>query len=93
MIDRSRAPKRGLSLLTGILGCCTLLMGPLASTAWAAKTMKPLELKQRYLQVLGVLATGDLDQALVDLTKLENKRPVMNKRGDSWTISDDSSCR
>ena len=73
MIDRSRAPQRGLSLLTGILGCCTLLMGPLASTAWAAKTMKPLELKQRYLQVLGVLATGDLDQALVDLTKLEQQ--------------------
>ena len=34
--------------------------------------MKPLEIQQRYAQVLGVLATGDLDQALADLLQLES---------------------
>lgn len=93
MIDRLRASTRGLRLLTGILGCCTLLMGPLDSAAWAAKTMKPLEFKQRYLQVLGVLATGDLDQALVDLTKLEQQAAGDEQ---AWRFMDnlgDSSCR
>jgi tetratricopeptide (TPR) repeat protein len=42
-----------------------------ASPALAAKEMRPLEIKQRYTQVLGILAAGDFDRAVTDLVKFE----------------------
>lgn len=85
MIERWRFSTRGLRPLAWFLLCCTLLMGPLASSSWAAKGMKPLEFKQGYLRVLGVLATGDLERALDELTELE-----MRAAGDeqAWRFVD-----
>ena len=42
-----------------------------ASPALAAKEMRPLEIKQRYTQVLGILAAGDFDRAVTDLVQFE----------------------
>jgi len=64
---RSTAVRQGL---IGF-GCFLVLITLTASAALAAKAMRPLEMKQRYQQVLGVLSTGDLDQALADLVEFE----------------------
>lgn len=50
-----------------------VLLGSLASPIQAAKTLRPLETKQRYQQVLKTLATGDLEQALDELQAMEKK--------------------
>lgn len=73
IIDRLRSSVRGFGLLIGVLWSCTLLMNPLVSPASAAKRMQPLEFKQSYRQVLGLLASGELGQALADLTELEQR--------------------
>jgi tetratricopeptide (TPR) repeat protein len=65
--NRSTAVRQGL---IGI-GCFLVLITLTTSAALAARAMKPLEMKQRYQQVLGVLSTGDLDQALAGLVEFE----------------------
>lgn len=50
-----------------LLAISTLTSSPLN----AAKGLKPLEIKQRYSQVLSVLAAGDLERAVADLQQLE----------------------
>lgn len=67
--EKSRLAEARLSL-AGLLVCLTLLP-TIASPLLAARAMRPLEIKQRYVQVLGVLAAGDLDQATDDLVDLE----------------------
>jgi len=55
------------------LTACLLLTAGWSTPALAARAMKPLEIKQTYAQVLGVLASGDLDRALTELVALEQK--------------------
>lgn len=50
---------------------CLVFSILMTSPVLAARAMKPLEIKQRYTQVLEVLATGALDQALADLVGFE----------------------
>jgi tetratricopeptide (TPR) repeat protein len=49
--------------------CLLLALG--SSSSSAAASLKPPEIKAKYREVLGVLATGDLDAALVDLMEFE----------------------
>ena len=55
----------------GVLWIGLIATGLGSAPVSAAKPMKPLEFKQGYQRVLGVLASGDLDQALGDLVALE----------------------
>lgn len=55
----------------GRIAAVLALLSVLVSPLWAARAMKPLEMKQRYYEVLGVLASGDLDRALAELTEFE----------------------
>lgn len=72
-INRLRFSVKGLGLVIGVLWSCTLLMGSWASPSWAASQLQPLEFKQGYRTVLGVLAGGNLEQALADLSMLEQQ--------------------
>ena len=56
--------------MTGLMAALILSVAATSPLA-AAKAMKPLEIKQRYLEVLGVLASGDLEQSLAGLLELE----------------------
>jgi tetratricopeptide (TPR) repeat protein len=60
-----------LSFVRLRLGVLLLVLGALPASA--AKGIEPLEFKQRYQAVLEILAAGDLDRALSDLTEIERQ--------------------
>ena len=69
MNEKSR-PNKARVISPGLLACLFFLSLS-ASPVGAAKEMRPLEIKQRYAQVLETLATGSLDQAVTDLVEFE----------------------
>ena len=56
-----------------MLAMLCLLLVPVSSSPAAAASLKPPEIKAKYRDVLGVLATGDLDGALAELMEFETK--------------------
>ena len=69
-IDNGSRLVRSRQVVAGLCWCLAMWFLT-TSSPLAAKGMKPLEIKQRYVTVLGVLATGDFDRALTDLLELE----------------------
>jgi tetratricopeptide (TPR) repeat protein len=69
---RYRTGKRSARLIAGLWFSAVALGSWFAPVA-AARGMKPLEYKQAYRSVLAVLASGEPERALADLTELEQR--------------------
>jgi tetratricopeptide (TPR) repeat protein len=59
-----------------------LVFGSLLPAAGQASTLKPAEVKARYREILGTLAKGDREAALVELVDFE--REVVGDEEDAW---------
>ena len=72
-----RARSARIIALIALVGLCGTL-GP----ATAAPALEAIEVKAGYRQILGVLATGDLEGAVVDLVEFEQS--VVGEQEDAW---------